>query len=260
MFTEGQSGEEWEPGRALADFLFLRRLTQPPVVTYVLLAVNVLVWMTMTVAGGSTNVEVLVAFGAKVNSLIRAGEWWRLIMPLFLHIGVIHLLFNSYALYVLGSPLENLYGWRPYVLLYFVAGIGGSVGSLLGSENVSAGASGAIFGLLGAGVVFGYRYRKRIPVPFRRYFGASLVPWVAFNLFYGLVNRHLDNYAHLGGLLTGMLLTLLLTPTVFARQPGRWQRVGLNGAVVAVGLLVLLAWGAAVQNIGRSWPHLQLPY
>ncbi|NLD71497.1 MAG: rhomboid family intramembrane serine protease, partial [Chloroflexi bacterium] len=97
----------------------------------------------MTVAGGSENLRVLIDFGAKFNPLIvLEQEYWRLVTPMFLHIGFLHLAFNSYALFAFGLDVERLFGRTRFLALYVLAGIAGAVASFVGNEAVSAGASG----------------------------------------------------------------------------------------------------------------------
>ena len=185
-------------------------LTQPRV-TYVVLAVNVLVWLAMTAAGGSTSPAVLVRFGAKANALIAQGEVWRLLTSIFLHIGAVHLFFNSYALYVLGIEVERIYGSLRFLIIYLLAGMYGSLVSFAFGPNLSAGASGAIFGLLGVMVAyyrrhhetFGERGRQRL---------LNLLAVAGFNLVLGFTVPGIDNLAHLGGLISGAALGWLLAP------------------------------------------------
>jgi rhomboid protease GluP len=183
-----------------------------PSVTYFLIAACTLVFLLMTLMGGSTHITTLLSFGAMYRPLFMAGEYWRLLTPLFLHIGLLHLLFNMYALLILGRVVEQLYGSTRYMYLYLISGIGGAVGSVLFSKAVSAGASGAIFGVSGVALVAGYRYRDQIPSNFRSMVGRGIVPFVLYNLVYGALNRGIDNYAHLGGLITGAGLALLIPP------------------------------------------------
>lgn len=173
-----------------------------PVLTYIFLGINLVVFLMMTVAGGSTNSEVLIAFGAKYNPLIVEGEYWRFITPMFLHIGVFHLLFNSYALYNLGPGIEGVYGRWKFLLIYLFAGATGSLASFYFSNNISAGASGAIFGLLGAFLFFGYK-RPKI---FARGLGGGIVTALIINLVYGFTATGIDNFAHLGGLFGGLII------------------------------------------------------
>jgi len=194
-----------------------------PEVTYFLIVFNTLIYLLMTVAGGSTNVRTLLDFGAMYHPLVAAGDYWRLLTPIFLHIGLLHLVFNMYALLVLGNVVEQLYGSARFFFLYLISGIGGTIGSYLFSTSISAGASGAIFGVSGISLIAGYRYRDRIPANFKSIVGRGIVPFVVYNLAYGLLNKGIDNFAHLGGLITGAALAFLvqpLNPAVPRKQQG----------------------------------------
>ncbi len=184
-----------------------RRGQGPPYLTYTLIAINLIVFGLMTLAGGSTRTGVLIFFGAKVNALIIQGEYWRLFTSMFLHIGFLHLAFNLYALWALGAIAEELLGRVRYITVYILSGILGSVASFFFTDAISAGASGAIFGILGALVV----YSRRKPFLWKSGFGKSLAVVVLINLGLGFFQTGIDVYAHLGGLVTGMLFTWLIS-------------------------------------------------
>jgi len=182
-----------------------------PVVVWAILAVNVLVFVAMTLAGGSENTDVLVRFGAKVNGRIAAGEYWRLLTPMFVHIGLMHLAFNSYALYALGTEVERLFGNVPFAVLYLLSGFAGVVASFAFNDHLSAGASGAIFGLVGALGYFFARYRNLLGKAGRRQLvNIGLV--AAYNLAFGFLYPGVDNHGHLGGLVAGIALGWALCP------------------------------------------------
>ncbi|MDQ7094902.1 rhomboid family intramembrane serine protease [Desulfosporosinus sp. PR] len=185
----------------------LTRKREKPYVTFTFLGINLLVFLLMTLAGGSTNQLVLIAFGAKVNSLIQAGQVWRLLTSMFIHIGIMHLAFNLYSLWALGPLTEESYGHKKYFLIYILSGLGGSIASYLFSAALSAGASGAIFGLLGAQLIYSY---KR-PHLWKSGLGLNLVIVILVNLGFGISQPGIDNFAHLGGLFTGALLGFLLS-------------------------------------------------
>ncbi|MBZ5535307.1 MAG: rhomboid family intramembrane serine protease [Acidobacteriia bacterium] len=189
-----------------------QRTLRKPAVTYLLIGLSILIFLLMTVMGGSTNTNTLLKFGAMYRPLFEAGEYWRLVTPLFLHIGLLHLMFNMYALLVLGNVVEQIYGSTRFLYLYLFSGMGGAVASALFSTAVSAGASGAIFGVAGVALIVGYRHRDRVASNFKSIVGRGIVPFVLFNLAYGLLNRGIDNYAHLGGLITGAVLAFVVPP------------------------------------------------
>ena len=131
-----------------------------PIVTYGLIAVNLLVFIGMTLSGGSQNVVNLIAWGAKYNPLIIQGELWRLFTPMFIHIGLEHLALNLLTLYFLGVQLEQLFGkWR-FLALYLISGVGGNILSFALSSNISAGASTSLFGFFGAYLMLGESFRQ----------------------------------------------------------------------------------------------------
>ena len=177
-----------------------------PFWTYVFLGINISVFLLMTLTGGTTNAENLIRFGAKYHPAIWAGEWWRFLTPVFIHIGMAHLLFNSFALYFLGPLVERIYGpWR-FMVIYFTAGIMGVAGSFAFSPHLSAGASSAIFGLFGALLYFGQKYRDL----FFQTIGMEILTILGINLVFGLLSSGVDNYAHIGGLIGGYLASVLL--------------------------------------------------
>jgi len=203
-----------------------------PVATETVLAVTALTFLVMTLVdflshpplndfllrtftGITANPELLIRFGASYGPYIRRGEYFRLIMPAFLHVGMLHFLINAYALYILGRILEQMYGYGRFALIYVGCGIGSAALSMAASPYVSAGASGAIFGISGAMLVAGYRHREAVPPHWKRAFGRGILPFILLNLILGFfVGRWLpiDNWCHIGGLLTGILLALVIPP------------------------------------------------
>lgn len=178
---------------------------QEPLWTYVILAANALVWLAMELSGGSESLAVLVRFGAKYNPAIVAGEYWRFVTPIFMHIGFLHLGVNSYALLIFGRDVERLFGRGRFLAMYLLSGIGGSVASFVGNDALSAGASGAIFGLVGAMVVYLLIYRKQFGHGGQRQL-TNLLFVVALNLALGFAGTGIDNLGHIGGLLAGLAL------------------------------------------------------
>lgn len=177
-----------------------------PRFTYLFIAVQIMMFLLMEAAGGSTNTSVLIQFGAKSNWLILEGEWWRLFTPIFLHIGILHLVMNTLALYYLGSMVERLFGNSRFLFIYLFAGFFGSLASLLFSQNISAGASGAIFGCFGALLYFGTVYPKL----FFRTMGMNILVIIAINLAFGFSMSGIDNAGHIGGLIGGFLASSMV--------------------------------------------------
>jgi rhomboid protease GluP len=180
-----------------------------PVTLFLLIAIG-LVFVLETVRGGSTNPEVLVALGANHPALVLAeGEWWRLVASMFLHIGFAHLLLNGWALFQLGALVETLLGSLRLLIVYFVSGIAGSLASIFFTQQLSAGASGAIFGLLGVLISFLLRRRDMLTPAAKSLLG-QLVLWAGINVVFGFINPGIDNSAHLGGFAAGFLLGFIL--------------------------------------------------
>lgn len=222
-----------------------------PIATWTFIIANVLVWLTMTALGGSTDPRVLVAFGAKVNELIVQGQLWRLVTPIFLHIGIVHLAFNTYAIYGFGSQIERFFGTIRFVGLYLVSGIAGVVASFSFSPHPSAGASSAVFGLLGTEAVFFYRYRNAFGRRGQQRLYNILIV-IGYNLALTFVAPSIDVWGHLGGLAAGALLSWWLMPRyavtltdrgpalVDTNRPRHWSRA-LTIASVSLIVCALLA-------------------
>ncbi len=182
-----------------------------PIATYVLLGIIAVVFVLETVSGGSTNTQVLVRMGAKVTPLIAEGEYWRLFTSMFLHIGVMHLFFNGYALFILGTELERLLGWQRFLAIYLLSGLYGSLASYAFSDSLSAGASGAVFGLIGALAAFFALHRQQLGTWGQRRL-MNILFLIAINLFLGFTQPWIDNWAHMGGLVAGLALGWALAP------------------------------------------------
>jgi rhomboid protease GluP len=235
-----------------------------PILASILLGIIVLVFLVQSVLSGSTdpNLEVLVFLGAQVNIFVAEGEYWRLVSSMFLHIGLMHLAFNGWALFIFGREVESLYGTLRFAIIYFLSGIAGGLAYyVLGEPAIpSAGASGAIFGIVGAEIAYFLRNRRLFGHLSRQRLG-NLAAIVAINLFIGFTVRGINNLAHMGGLLAGLVLGLGLTPTYalhwegLVPRPRLHNRNSLVTQVVVVGLaLVLLA--AAVRLGDQRWAQL----
>lgn len=185
--------------------------TSPYTLTNLLIALNVLIFIFTAIASKSIldmDTGVLIQFGALVRPLIDLGEYHRLISPMFLHGGLLHLVMNMYGLNLLGRILEKEYGKLIFGIIYLFSGIAGSILSYFFSNPmaISVGASGAIFGLLGSSVVFALK-RKNI---IRKSFLQNILQVIVINLVIGFSVSRIDNAAHIGGLLGGLLITAAL--------------------------------------------------
>lgn len=172
-----------------------------PFFTYVLIAIQVAIFILMEFSGGSTDSKTLIEFGAKYSPYILQGEWWRFFTPMVVHIGFFHLLMNTFSLYLIGAEVERIYGRTRFLLIYIFAGFAGTLGSFIMTPNLSAGASGAIFGCFGALLYFGITH----PRLFMRTMGTSVIALIIINLVYGFSVSGIDNAGHVGGLIGGFL-------------------------------------------------------
>ena len=178
------------------------------VVTNVLIAINVIVFLVVFfLSGGVLSGGALLKYGALNSYLVTSGDWYRLITAAFLHGGLLHLLFNMYSLYIVGTQIENFVGKGKYLLIYFVSALSASLMSCVITPNaISVGASGAIFGLLGALVYFGTQYRIYLSSVIKN----QIIPLIIINLMLGFMVSGIDNAAHIGGLIGGVLIAMAL--------------------------------------------------
>ncbi len=175
-----------------------------PYVTYGIIALTVLVYLVQMATQYFLNVDLPVAYGIKANSLIDAGQYWRLITPVLLHGSIMHIGFNMYAVYILGRGLEDFYGHGRFLLLYLLGGFTGTTLSYLLTANPSLGASTATFGLLLAYGVLGYRNRKVFGEHSKRIVN-NVIQVALINIVLGL-SPGIDNWGHIGGAIGGALL------------------------------------------------------
>lgn len=207
-----------------------------PILTYILILINVLVFIMMYVYGnGSEDIETLKVFGANYIPYVKSGEYIRLLSSAFVHIGVIHLLSNMYALYVIGRQVEQLYGKVKYILIYLLSAIMGSLFTVVFSSynTTAAGASGAIFGLLGSLLYFGYTYRG--------YIGNGIInqvlPAIILNLIIGFSNPSIGNSAHIGGLVGGYLVSMALGIDIEKDNKSK-----VNGIIITILLTLFMIY------------------
>jgi rhomboid protease GluP len=238
-------------------------LSRPYIFTIVFLAANLFVFLLMWESSEmSTRVlwtafpeEVLRSYGAKTNYAIHFDhEWWRFVTPIFIHVNLPHVLINMYSLWVIGPWVEKLYGSAKFVVFWVATGVAGVVASYLTviqgsrpgliasfilrlSDDPSAGASGALFGLVGVLFVFGLKYRRELPEGFKRAFGTGMLPVILLNLGIGFLGRGIiDNAAHLGGLLSGAAIASVVS----YKRPGTPASVTIAWRVLQIAALVLV--------------------
>ena len=197
-----------------------------PYITYTLIGINILVFILMYILGnGSENPYTLLKFGALEKTLVvYYHEYYRIITSAFLHIGIIHIVFNMYALYILGKEIENYYGKIKFLFIYLVSAIVGSLISLIFNESgISAGASGAIFGLMGSLLYFGYNYRNILNNAITR----QILPLIGINLLIGFMASDINNFAHIGGLIGGLIASMAVGVKF---KTSKFERI--NGSIV----------------------------
>jgi rhomboid protease GluP len=216
-------------------------------VTPALVAINLCAFAAMTVLGVSAlggRAEEYLRFGANFGPLTTGGEWWRLVTCTFVHFGIIHLAFNLWALWDGGGITERLFGNLRFAAIYFFAGVAGSCASLLWNpQAVSAGASGAIFGVYGALLAYMTAQRGSIPPKTLNRLRISTSTFVVYSLFYGFAQTGIDNAAHLGGLAGGFAMGLILARplNLAARGTHDTLRVWLAALLAAI-VLPSAAW------------------
>lgn len=200
-----------------------------PRYTYLLIAINIVMFFLLEMNGGSMNIENLIESGAKYNPAIIDGEWWRIISSMFLHIGIFHLFMNMLALYYLGVVVEKIYGSARFLMIYFLAGIGGGLTSFAFNIHVSAGASGALFGLFGALLFFGTMYKRL----FSQTMGKSLIVILVINVIFGFMVQQIDMGAHIGGLIMGFLASGIVS------VPKKKNRLVQIGSIITYIIIIV---------------------
>lgn len=208
------AGTEKSPEEKAREQRVTFRLIQgKPIVTYILIGFTACVYLAQNLTKWQTGVDIPLVLGAKNNAfIIYNHQYWRLITPVFIHASITHILFNMYALFTLGPSLENYYGHFDFLRLYLICGFAGNVFSFAASPRVqSVGASTALFGLIGAQAMFIYKNRAIL----RNYKAAlrNIGFVILVNLVIGL-SGGIDNWGHLGGLVSGLLLGWMCGPEI----------------------------------------------
>jgi membrane associated rhomboid family serine protease/predicted Zn-dependent protease len=243
---------EPEPDYTAPTVTYAEELT-PIWVTPAIVVLNVVVFVAMLATGVSPispTAGDLFKWGANFGpATFLGGEWWRLLTCAFVHVGVLHLVFNMYALWAAGAWAERVFGSVAFLGLYLVAAVGGSLVSTLWSpEVVSAGASGAIFGVYGAILAFVQVQGGHLPEGAAEHLRRSSLGFVAYNLLFGLTAPNISNSAHVGGLATGFLAGWLLTRDLQVRAAGETTHYLRLAGVLP--LLAALAWGTHARISG----------
>ena len=198
--TDDINGTNEEKNKKMEKIFSSKR----PIVTYGLILICIIMFI---LSGMGYDTYKLVKYGANFSGLVKNGEVYRLVSYMFLHAGILHIGLNMYSLYIVGPRVEDFFGKWKYLLIYLISGICGGLLSIGITPNViSVGASGAIFGLFGALIYFGYHYRGYIGAMIR----SQIVPIVVYNLLMGLFIPGIDMWGHVGGLLGGILTANML--------------------------------------------------
>lgn len=219
----------------------MKEAWQKAPLTSLIILIQVIVFILMTLAGGSTNSQVLIEFGARYTPLIKAGEWWRLITPGFVHIGLTHLVVNSVTLYFIGMYIENLFGHWRFLAIYLVSTLMGNLASAVFlPQSISAGASTGIFGLFGAFLMLGLAFWDE---PAIHSLAHQFLILVLLNLGTDILVPGIDLAGHLGGLLGGFFMAAV----VGAPRLGRMDLLKrfLSGTILIVTITVFFGNGIA---------------
>ena len=197
-----------------------------PTFTYLLIVINIIMFLLTITLQLNANID-LSYYLSNNYIFVQNGQYYRLLTSMFMHVNLIHLLFNMYALYILGPQVERYYGKLRYAFIYFVSGLLGSIfsGVFMGENVISMGASGAIFGLLGSIAYFTYYYRATLQGLLR----GQIVPVIIINLLFGLVISGIDIFAHIGGLIGGILISM----AIGIGDKGR-RKDEINGIIVLI--------------------------
>ena len=191
-------GEVNKINQKQAEDLFAKK---DPIITKILITINIVIFILQLVLGW----DVVANFGANYAPFVKSGKFYVLFTSMFIHGNLIHLLFNMYALYIIGPQVESFYGKIKYLAIYFGSGILGALLSDIFLQNsISVGASGAIFGLLSSIVYFGYHYRAYLDTVIK----SQIMPLIIFNIFLGIVIPNIDTFCHIGGLIGGVLVSM----------------------------------------------------
>ena len=231
---EGRPASSEQPIRITADMLEAPRpvdrrvdfekgmsYAQPATLTLIVAFGAIFVWQLSS--GALLSEEGVIASGALMRDRVLQGEWWRVLSATVLHGSPGHLFGNAISLYILGMASEHAYGTRPMLLIYLASAVAGSLLSVAASPGPSVGASGAIFGLMGAVMVLFWKHHQDLLVRDKR-IGVVIAVWALLTVVSGLMTPMIDNAAHIGGLLGGMGVSLGVRPRILERRVVYWGR------------------------------------
>ncbi len=215
-----------------AEEVFKRK---KPILTTILIVINMLIFFGSVIFGlYDDSIQNFAVYGP----FIRNGDYYRLLTGAFLHGDIFHLLFNCYALYIIGSQMESFLGKGKYLIVYLFSAVIASLTSITFNQGASVGASGAIFGLLGSMLYFGYHYRVYLGNVLK----SQIIPLILLNLLIGFLGSGIDNFAHIGGLIGGTLITVALgvkyKSTTFEKVNGWIVTILFTGFMIYMGIFM----------------------
>lgn len=230
----------------------LKSMAPVPWLTYILIGLNVLVWLlTLSMGAGfaTAGADKLLVWGGNATSEVQRGEWWRLVSATFLHSGFMHITMNMIGLAAAAVTVERIYGHRLFALIYFGSGLCGSALSLHFSAQsaVSVGASGAVFGVTGALLVAVFQHRDKLPKTFSKQTISGLSFFILYALVQGFAKQGIDNAAHLGGLLGGCLAAFIL--------PERFDMASFKSTFTKRAVTAFFIIGAATVSLAAMAPR-----
>jgi rhomboid protease GluP len=255
---ETKEPEIWTASEVQQNQRFNRAMAASPlpIVTPILIAINVAVFIVMAVNGVSLthpSAESFLRWGADFGPLTTHGQWWRIVTAMFVHANFLHVLMNMLILWSIGRFTERLFGRVSFIVLYLFAGIGGNLASLAWQPfTVAMGASGAIFGVYGGLLAVLVLHRNTVPGPRVLAIAKSAAIFLAINVFYGLTQTTVDMAAHIGGLLSGFVLGCGLTGPLVPADPDWRQLRALVVALAGTAIAVVFALRMPVVDDWRS--------
>jgi rhomboid protease GluP len=239
------SESEWNQHRKFNELVAATPLAW---VTVALIVINVGVFLGMLIGGVSPlnpTTENLLAWGANYGPLTLHGQWWRLVTAAFAHAGLLHLGFNMYCLFRVGFFAERIFGNARFAAIYLLSGIGGNLASLYWHPMVAGvGASGAVFGVYGAVLGFMVAQPNLLPLARAQALTKDVLVFIGINFVYGITAPKIDMAAHIGGLVTGFVLSAALGRTLSLPKTGLWSQTVAAAAVV----LIAVAAGAGLAS------------
>jgi len=200
-----------------------------PIFTYILVVLNIIIYLLSVIIGQN---EVITMFGLHPELVVR-GEYYRLFTCMFLHANLLHLIFNMYALYIIGIQIENFFNKYKFLFIYILSGLIGGLLSMIFTNAWSVGASGAIFGLLGSMLYFGYHYRMYLGTVIK----SQIIPIIIINLIIGFSSTGIDNAAHIGGLIGGVVSSMMVG---VKEKNDKTDRI--NGIIIGIILIAFLIY------------------